>query len=509
MRQATRAQWIKCAIAILLYLAFLAWVKSWWGLIVVPFIFDIYISKKIPWTFWKSSKNKAVLSIMSWVDAIVFALVAVYFVNIYVFQNYQIPSSSLEKSLLVGDFLYVSKVSYGPRVPNTPLSMPLAQHTLPVINTKSYIEWPQWKYKRVAGFGKVKLNDIVVFNFPAGDSVMLNNQVPDFYSVAYEIGKSEYPNQDNLDSMSPIQQRMVYDLMYAAGRKKILNNSREYGEVVYRPVDRRENYVKRCVGLPGDTLQIIDGQVMINGKAIENPENMQFNYYVQTTGPKFTEEMFRELGISKEDQAYLNDYDLFNALVAQRRYSEADIWDAEERLVTIGMTRESTGRLNPVYHLPLTKQMYNTLNGNKKLISKIVIEPDMLGYLYPLNSPTHWGRNNYGPLWIPNKGATIKLTLENLPMYERCIHAYEGNKLEVKNGDIYINDTKTDSYTFQMDYYWMMGDNRDKSSDSRYWGFVPEDHVVGKPIVVWLSLDKDRGWFDGKIRWNRIFKWVH
>ena len=164
MRQATRAQWIKCATAILLYLIFLIWVRSWWGLIVVPFIFDIYITKKIPWSFWKKSKNPAVRSIMSWVDAIVFALVAVYFVNIYIFQNYQIPSSSLEKSLLVGDFLYVSKMSYGPRVPNTPLSMPLAQHTLPVFNTKSYIEWPQWKYKRVPGFGKVKLNDIVVFN---------------------------------------------------------------------------------------------------------------------------------------------------------------------------------------------------------------------------------------------------------------------------------------------------------------------------------------------------------
>ena len=167
MRKATRAQWIKCAIAIILYLIFLVWVKSWWGLIVVPFIFDIYITKKVPWSFWKKSKNPTVRSVMSWVDAIVFALVAVYFVNIYIFQNYQIPSSSLEKSLLVGDFLYVSKMSYGPRVPNTPLSMPLAQHTLPIINTKSYIEWPQWEYKRVPGFGKVKMNDIVVFNLPA------------------------------------------------------------------------------------------------------------------------------------------------------------------------------------------------------------------------------------------------------------------------------------------------------------------------------------------------------
>lgn len=206
MRKATRTQWIKFGIVTLLYLAFLVWVKSWLGLIVVPFIFDIYISKKIPWSFWKQSENTVVRGIMSWVDAIVFALIAVYFVNIYIFQNYQIPSSSLEKSLLVGDFLYVSKMSYGPRVPNTPLSMPLAQHTLPVFNTKSYIEWPQWKYKRVPGFGRVKLNDIVVFNFPAGDTAALNRQQEDFYSLAYREGQRIYPNKINMDSLTRDQQ---------------------------------------------------------------------------------------------------------------------------------------------------------------------------------------------------------------------------------------------------------------------------------------------------------------
>ena len=202
MRKATRAQWVKFAIVTVLYLAFLIWVKSWLGLIVLPFIFDIYISKKIPWGFWKKSENPAVRSVMSWVDAIVFALVAVYFVNIYVFQNYQIPSSSLEKSLLVGDYLYVSKLSYGPRVPNTPLSMPLAQHTLPLVNTKSYIEWPQWDYKRVPGLGKVKRNDIVVFNFPAGDTVATNFQQTDFYTLAYNEGQRLYPNPVNMDSLT-------------------------------------------------------------------------------------------------------------------------------------------------------------------------------------------------------------------------------------------------------------------------------------------------------------------
>lgn len=493
MRKATRAQWIKFSIAIILYLAFLVWVKSWWGLILVPFIFDIYITKKIPWSFWKKSQNPAVRSVMSWVDAIVFALVAVYFVNIYVFQNYQIPSSSLEKSLLVGDFLYVSKMSYGPRVPNTPLSMPLTQHTLPIFNTKSYVEWPQWKYKRVPGFGKVKLNDIVVFNFPAGDTVALGVQESDFYSLAYNQGKRIYPAPLDIDSLTRKQQKAVYDLYYNAGRQYILSNPREYGKVIWRPVDRRENYVKRCVGLPGDTLQIVDGQVMIDGKAIENPENLQFNYFVQTTGPYINEDMFRELGISKADQ-YL--------MTGDGSYDNG--------LAEIGLeSRNAQGMLNPVYHLPLTKKMYDTLSANKKLISKIIMEPeDYAGQMYPQNLHTKWNRNNYGPIWIPAKGATITLTPDNLPIYERCIAVYEGNKLEQKEDGIYINGVKTDQYTFRMDYYWMMGDNRHNSADSRYWGFVPEDHVVGKPIVVWLSLDKDRGWFDGKIRWNRLFKMV-
>ena len=306
---------------------------------------------------------------------------------------------------------------------------------MPILNTKSYIEWPQWKYKRVPGFGKVKLNDIVVFNFPAGDTVALNNQQTDFYSIAYGEGQRLYPKQIEMDSLTRQQQRAVYDLYYNAGRQQILSNPRVYGEVVYRPVDRRENYVKRCVGLPGDTLQIVDGQVMIDGKAIENPENLQFNYFVQTTGPYITEDMFRELGISKADQTLYDD----------------SSW--EETFRQIGLdNRNAQGKMAPIYHLPLTKKMYETLSGNKKLISKIVMEPEeYAGQMYPLNLHTKWNRNNYGPIWIPAKGATITLTEDNLPIYERCIVAYEGNKLEIKPDGIYINGEKTDQYTFKME----------------------------------------------------------
>lgn len=496
MKQATRKkatpkQWISCGIAIVIYLLFLVWLKSWLGLIVVPFIFDIYITKLVPWSFWKTSKNKALRSVMSWIDAIVFALVAVYFVNTFFFQNYQIPSSSLEKSLLVGDFLFVSKVSYGPRVPNTPLSMPLAQHTLPVFDCKSYIEFPQWGYKRAPGFGKVQRGDIVVFNFPAGDTVALKRQgADDYYSMCYELGKRSFSNF-NIDSLNSTQQRAVYDHLYTEGRKFILENPTEFGNIVVRPVDRRENYVKRCVGLPGDNLKIVNGQVYINNVKSNNPENLQFNYLVQTTGEYISEELFEELGISRDDQAlYPSDYDSY-------LYQE-------------GFTnKNSQGRLTPVYHLPLTKAAYSTLLANKKLICKIKLESeDASSKMYPLNLNNKWTRDNYGPIWIPKKGSTIQLTMDNLAIYERPIHVYEGNKLEVKDGKIFINGKQTTSYTFKMDYYWMMGDNRHNSADSRYWGFVPEDHVVGKPIVVWLSLDKDKGWFSGKIRWNRFFKLV-
>ncbi|KAA6345960.1 Signal peptidase I [termite gut metagenome] len=472
MIKATRRQWITCAIVTCLYLLFLLWVRSWWGIFVVPLIFDIYITKKIPWTFWKNSGNKTLRSFMSWVDAIVFSLIAVYFVNTYVFQNYQIPSSSLEKSLLVGDFLFVSKMSFGPRVPNTPLSMPLTQHTLPVFNTKSYIEYPQWAYKRVAGLGKVKHNDIVVFNFPAGDTVALNYQQTDFYSLAYGEGKRVYSHTINMDSLTREQQQIVFDLYYSAGRKQILSNPEGYGKVIYRPVDRRENYVKRCIGLPGDTLQIIQRAIYLNGLKQEDPENLQFFYRVQATGKPITQEFFRELGLSNEDT---------------QGYQAGDV----------------------EFYLPLTKKAYDALLGRKDLVTAIyTIELGNDG-LYPLNLHTNWTVDDYGPIWIPSKGTTITLTADNLSVYERCIRTYEENKLERKSDGIYINDEKTDTYTFKMDYYWMMGDNRHNSADSRYWGFVPEDHVVGKPILVWLSLDKDRGWFSGKIRWGRLFKWAH
>ena len=467
-----RKQWLKFIVVLVPYLLFLFWLKSWLGLLVIPFIYDVYISRKIRWSWWKDAEGP-VRFIMSWVDALVFALVAAYFINLFFFQNYVIPSSSLEKSLLTGDYLFVSKVSYGPRIPETPLTMPLTQHTMPIINTKSYIEWPQWDYRRVKGLGKVKLNDIVVFNYPAGDTILTEEkyQANDYYAMVYSFGQqiyqSQMPNPITPDSLSPQQQLDYFNMLYNIGRNYIVNNPNEYGSIDHRPTDRRENYVKRCVGLPGQTLQIKNRIVYLDGKANKEPENVQYTYYVKLKAD-LPDDLLKELGISDEDLLSLN----------QNGY------------------------------MPLTKRAVKVLSARKDLVASIRLNTDAAtGEVYPLNAVTGWTRDNYGPIWIPKKGETVQLTLKNIALYERPIRVYEHNQLDIRNGKIYINGREAHSYTFKMDYYWMMGDNRHNSADSRYWGFVPEDHIVGKPIFIWWSSDPDRRGFSG-IRWNRLFRWV-
>ena len=236
LAQVKKTRWIRFGIVAALYIGWTIWLDNYYVLFGLLLLIDIYLTQYIPWGWWKKTQNKTVRRIMEWVDAIVYALVLVYFIFTFLFQNFQIPSSSLEKSLLVGDYLLVSKVSYGPRVPNTPLHFPLAQHTIPGLNVKSYIEWPQWEYHRLKGLGSVKRNDIVVFNFPAGDTVALNMQNPDYYT-----------------------------LVHYYGRDAIHRNPQRFGKVIYRPVDRRENYVKRCVGLPGDTFSIVNNDIYIDG----------------------------------------------------------------------------------------------------------------------------------------------------------------------------------------------------------------------------------------------------
>mgnify|MGYP002600397734 FL=1 len=464
MKKIEKKQYIKFAIAAVLYGLFILWMQNGWLALGYILLADIYLTKYIPWGAWKKTNNPTLKSIYDWIDDIIFALVAVYFINLFIFQNYQIPSSSLEKSLLVGDYLFVSKVSYGPRVPNTPLSFPLVQNTLPILNCKSYLDWPSWDYKRVAGLGQIQRNDIVVFNFPAGDTVATLQQNPDYYTLVQ---------------------------MY--GREAVRMNKQSFGEIIYRPVDKRENYVKRCVGLPGDSLSIRNNQVYINGKAAQNPKNMQLNYFVETETP-LTETMFRNWGVSRDD--YMP-------------YGQPCTVTDPETLSFLGFQPNANGAYNLVYRFPMTEAMVAQV---KKLpsVKKVIVEPEIIGgtMYYPVDYDNGWTRDNYGPIWIPKRGATIELTPENLALYRRCIKNYEHNELEEKDGVVYINGEKATTYTFQYDYYWMMGDNRHNSADSRSWGFVPEDHIVGKPIMIWLSLDKDRSLIDGGIRWNRLFRWV-
>ena len=444
-----KTRWCRFGCVALIYILWTIWMGNPLLLLGLLLLADIYLTQYIPWGAWKGWKPGPLRTLMSWLDAIVYALVLVYFLFLFLGQNYQIPSSSLEKSLLTGDFLWVNKVTYGPRVPQTPLHFPLAQNMLPFFNCKSYIEHPQLGYHRLKGLRNVERMDIVVFNFPAGDTVALKMPNPDYYSLCMDYG-----------------------------RDAVWNNKDRFGEIVYRPVDRRDNYVKRCLGLPGETLQIKDGIVYINGKAVPQPKNVQYMYYVETNGTQIEESLFEELGVS----------------VADRRHA-LDMY----------------GNVVPnLYVLPLTSDMLKTLESKRLpwLVGIQRYQPDESEAMvtYPVGTDYGWTHANYGPIWIPKKGAKVDLTLANLPLYERCIRNYEGNTLEVKGGQILINGQPATSYTFKMDYYWMQGDNRDNSLDSRFWGFVPEDHIVGTPSIILISFDKDHSLLNGGIRWNRIFK---
>ncbi|MGQ1787595.1 MULTISPECIES: signal peptidase I [unclassified Saccharicrinis] len=470
------ATWIRFSIAALVYFLWVIWVGNYWLLPGLAVIFDIYISKKVPWDFWKRTKDgKKPSAFIEWADALIFALAAVYFINLFLFQNYKIPTSSLEKSLLVGDHLFVSKVSFGPRIPNTPLSFPLLQNTVPILNTKSYVEWPQWDYRRLKGFGKVENNDIVVFNFPTQDTVPVKYVNPDYYVESrrkgWEVAQRDRSVMAGLENASQWEINHKYREL---GKQQILLNPEYYGEVIYRPVDRRDNYVKRCVAIAGDTLEFRHNQVYINGKKAENPPGLQHWYNIMTDGTKLNSRFLDKLEISGEDANNMG--------------------------------------IGPYYRLPLTKEKADKMKTfpfiRQMAMDEEKVDSAQVPSVWPYSTDYMWSRDNYGPLYIPKKGETVQLTMENLVIYDRVITAYEGNKLEVKNGEFFINGEKTKAYTFKMDYYFMIGDNRHQSADSRYWGFVPEDHVVGRPILVWLSLNKDKSWFGGKIRFNRFFKWV-
>jgi len=382
--------------------------------------------------------------IREWVDAIIFAVIAASIIRIFMVEAYTIPTSSMEKSLLVGDFLFVSKLSYGPKVPNTPLAFPFVHHTMPLTaTTKSYVEWIKLPFYRFPGLTTVKNNDVVVFNYPDGDTVALN-----------------------------VQNQSYYALVRDYGRYRVWNDKANFGDIVARPVDKRENYIKRCIGIPGDTLEIRDQVVYINGKAADLPDQAQFKYLVVTDGTRINPKALEKLNITEE----------------------ISMTGPNEMVLTL--TNETAEKV---------KSFVNVKEVKKIIQPKGFWQP----YIFPFDSLYPWNVDNFGPLVIPKKGVTVEINKQNIVLYARIIKAYELNNLEIDGNTILINGKPATSYTFKLDYYWMMGDNRHNSADSRFWGFVPNDHIVGKAVFVWLSLDSNKSLFGGKIRMNKLFRTIN
>ncbi|MBO4757471.1 MAG: signal peptidase I [Bacteroidales bacterium] len=403
----------------------------------------MFITKKVKWTFWKKDYKEGEKHNvwLDWLDAIIFAVIFVTFINIFFFQAFKIPSSSMESTLYTGDHLFVSKLAYGPRVPETPLTIPFTHNV--IFGKESYSTLIHNKYRRLKGFGQVKRGDAVVFGFPNGDTVLKKAPVEDYHA-----------------------------LVRANGRELVESR---LGPIIVRPTDKKDHYVKRCVALPGDTLTVKEGLVYINSVQQEVYPGIQLSYRVVTNGQRINSKVLEKLGLN----------------IGELYYDPS---------------------LPGYPEMPLTAAMLEKVKDMPGVVSA---EPNIETYpsadaygIFPFSPDYRWTRDWFGPLWIPKKGETVELDTDNLPLYERIITAYEKNDLKVNDeGMIFINGQEAYSYTFQQDYYFMMGDNRHNSLDSRYWGFVPEDHIVGRPSVIWLSTNRDAK-FPKNIRWRRFLKFV-
>lgn len=458
-------KYFRFGVAVTIYILFVIWLKNFWFLFGIPIVYDIYLSKKVNWSFWKSRKKKNNV-IIEWLDALIFAVVAVSLINIFLFQNYKIPTPSMEGSLLVGDHLYVSKTAYGPRTPNTPLAVPFLPNT--VFGKKSYLEWIHLPYKRLKGFSHVKRDDIVVFNFPASDTVALEKSDHKLYARGnfdyYDLIRDETYNLMLTD-----QARNNMTRPYKVYEEHVRKQIAQKFDVETRPVDRRDNYIKRCVAIAGETIQVINNDVFVNGEKQKEFEGLQRWHNVRTNGTPINPRALEPFGIGKD---------------------LADV------------------RNNPNYTFPLTEEIARQIATLPGVVSVERINLFSDGQfdrdIFPHDERYPWNLEFFGPLTIPARGETVEISTLTLPFYKRIIEAYEQNELEVRGEQVYINGEAASSYTFKMDYFFMMGDNRHNSADSRFWGFVPDDHIIGKPRLIWLSIDKDYG----KIRWERMFRIV-
>ena len=444
-KEIIRNKWFRMAFWSLLYVLWVIWLGNYWWLLGLIVIFDYHITRKVKWLFWKKEYKEGEKrnALLDWLDAIIFATVFVTFINIFFFQAFKIPSSSMERSLLTGDHLFVSKLTYGPKIPQTPLTIPFTHNV--IFGKESYSTLIQNDYRRLKGLRNVRRGDYVVFNFPNGDSVLTKAPADDYYAVCR-----------------------------TAGKKYAIAN---YGPVKVRPADKKDHYVKRCVAVAGDTLSIKDGQVYIGDQPQEVWPGVQSTYAVKTNGSRINDRTLEKMGINLSELWYDGTLPGYPAMPLT-----AEMLSAVESCANVVEITPNNDVYPPDY-------------------------PDSYKLIFPFSEHFRWTRDNFGPLWIPRKGVTVALTEDNLPLYERLIRDYEHHELKVSDGKIYIDGQQTDSYTFGQDYYFMMGDNRHNSLDSRYWGFVPEDHIVGRPALIWLSTDSHKG-FPANIRWNRFFKFV-
>lgn len=439
-------KWVRLTFWSVLYLLWVIWLGNYWWLFGLVPIFDHHITRKVKWLFWKKEykEGEPRNTLLDWLDAIIFAVVFVTFINIFFFQAFKIPSSSMESSLLTGDHLFVSKLTFGPRIPQTPLTIPFTHNV--IFGKESYSTLIQNEYRRLKGFRSVERGDYVVFGFPDGDTVLTKAPADDYYAVCRFYGKE-----------------------YAV---------KSYGPLIVRPADKKDHYVKRCVAIHGDTLSVVNGRVYVNSQAQEVWPGVQTTYNVVTDGSRINLKTLEKLGLNLSELSF------------------------DESL--------------PGYpQMPLTAAMLEQIKAcaNVRSVEEQVDVyppdyPDSYLMLFPFKEDFRWTRDNYGPLWIPEAGATVRLDSHNIALYERIIRVYEKNELKItSDGHFIINGKETDEYTFKQDYYFMMGDNRHNSLDSRYWGFVPEDHIVGRPALIWFSTDSAKS-FPSNVRWKRFLKFV-
>ena len=437
-------KWTKFTVSAILYiLLFVVWPGNLWLLLGLPLIYDHFISR----IFYRyvGSKNEALRkkyklynTIFGWVDAIIWATVVAHLIHLFIFQLYVVPTSSMAGTIVEGDYIYVSKLAYGPQVPNTPVAMPFVFNTMPFSTNKSYSDCVQWDYHRLRGRGKVQRNDVIVFNYPEGDMVIRETN-PDGSPIFYYDALREYQAKFGEEK----------------GRELLHKDF----TVISHPVDKRENYIKRCVAIPGDSLLIVDTKLYINNLP-QAPRGKQQHQYDITSSRALSQQHFEQLGITE-----------FGAYATQPY----------------------------MYYAHTTESVAEQLRKYRE-IESVEIHNEKQNFVFPYHENYPWTQDNFGPLWVPQKGATINLTVDNLPLYKRIIEKYEGHNLQVKDEKIFIDGKEADTYTFAMDYFFMMGDNRHNSLDSRFWGFVPEDHIVGKAQFIIFSKGPEG------IRWNRIFK---